>query len=84
MQKAFLLLILFKLALHVSGYRFAPPQEHFFLTVYTAFGTMHRQYFRPVLHCGTGRKYCRCIVPKAVYTVKKLLLRMGEFVIRNM
>ena len=32
---------LFKSALHVSGDKFAHPQEHF-LTVYTAFGTMHR------------------------------------------
>ena len=32
---------LFKSALHVSGDRFAHPQEHF-LTVYTAFGIMDR------------------------------------------
>jgi len=32
----------------------------------------------------TGRQQHRCIVPKAVYTVKKVLLRMGEFVARNM
>ena len=32
---------------------------------------------------GTGRQQCRCIVPKAVYTVKKVLVRMGEFVARN-
>ena len=32
---------LFKSALQVSGDKFAHPQEHF-LTVYTAFGTMHR------------------------------------------
>ena len=31
---------LFKSALHVSGDKFAHPQEHF-LTVYTAFGTMY-------------------------------------------
>ena len=30
----------FSSALHVSGDKFAHPQEHFF-TVYTAFGTMH-------------------------------------------
>ena len=34
-------------ALHVSGDEFAHPQEHF-LTVYTAFGTMHRHCCRPV------------------------------------
>ena len=32
---------LFNSALHVSGDKFAHPQEHF-LIVYTAFGTMHR------------------------------------------
>ena len=31
---------LFKSAQHVSGDKFAHPQEHF-LTVYTAFGTMY-------------------------------------------
>ena len=31
---------LFNSALHVSGDKFAQPQE-LFLTVYTAFGTMH-------------------------------------------
>ena len=38
---------LFKSALHVSGDKLAHPQEHF-LTVYTAFGTMHRYCCRPV------------------------------------
>ena len=38
---------LFNSALHVSGYRFAHPREHF-MTVYAAFGTMHRHYCRPV------------------------------------
>ena len=38
---------LFKSAQHVSGDNFAHPQEHF-LTVYTAFGTMHRHCCRPV------------------------------------
>ena len=33
----------FKSALHVSGDKFAHPQEYF-LTVYTAFGTMHCNY----------------------------------------
>ena len=41
-----------------------------FLTVYTAFGIMHRHCWRPVPR-GTGRQQYRCIVPKAVYTVKK-------------
>jgi len=38
---------LFKSALHVSGDRFAHPQEHF-LTVYTAFCAVHRHCCRPV------------------------------------
>ena len=38
---------LFKSALHVSGDKLAHPQEHF-LTVYTAFGTMHRYCCRSV------------------------------------
>jgi hypothetical protein len=49
---------LFNSALHVSGDKFAHLQEHF-LTVYTAFGTMHRRCCPPV-HC-----------TKAVSTVKK-------------
>ena len=35
------------------------------------------------LNHGTGRQQCRCIVPKAVNTLKKVLLRMGEFFTRN-
>ena len=38
---------LFESTLHVSGYKLAHPQEHF-LTLYTAFGTMHRYCCRPV------------------------------------
>jgi len=36
------------------------------------------------LNRGTGRQQCRCIVPKVVYRITKVLLRMGEFVARNM
>ena len=61
----------FKSAQHVSGEKFAHPQEHF-LTVYTAFGTMHRHCCRRV-HCTNS-----CIYSQ------KVLLRMGEFVARNM
>ena len=59
---------LFKSALHVSGDKFVHPHEHF-LT-----------YIQLLVQCtdtaadrchGTGRQQCRCIVPKAVYTVKK-------------
>jgi hypothetical protein len=42
-----LLIGIFKLALHVLGNKFAHPQENF-LTVYTAFGTMHQHCCRPV------------------------------------
>ena len=38
---------LFKTALHVLGDKLAHPQEHF-LTVYMAFGTMHRYCCQPV------------------------------------
>ena len=38
---AFSFINLFNSVLHVSGDKFVHPQEHF-LTVYTAFGTMHR------------------------------------------
>ena len=58
---------LFNSALHVSGDKFAHPQEHL-LTLYTAFGTMHRHCCRPVPRL---RLNWECIVPKAVYTVKK-------------
>jgi len=47
----------FKSALHVSGAKLAHLQEHF-LTVYTAFGTMHRYCCGPV----TGPQQYRCIV----------------------
>ena len=43
----FLFINLFKSAEHVSGNKFANPQEHF-LSLYTAFGTMHRLCCRPV------------------------------------
>jgi len=43
---------LFKSALHVSGDILVHPQEHF-LTLYTAFGTMHRPAAISV-HCTKG------------------------------
>jgi len=45
---------IFKSALHVSGDKLAHPQEHF-LTVYTAFGTMHRYCCLPARMGG----FCR-------------------------
>ena len=50
--KTFSFINLFK-ALHVSGDKFAHPQEHF-LTVYTAFGNMHRHCCRPVAPVGSN------------------------------
>jgi len=62
---------LFNPAVHVSGDKFAHPQEHF-LTVCTAIGTIHRSAAVSV-HC---TKSC-------IYS-QKVLLRMGEFFARNM
>jgi len=54
---------LFKAALHVSGDKLAHPQDHF-LTVYTAFGTVHRYCCRPV-GSNIGALYQKlCIVKK--------------------
>jgi len=41
------LINLFKSDLHISGDKFAHPQEHF-LNVYTAFGKMNRHFCQPV------------------------------------
>ena len=81
---------LFNSALHVSGDKFAHHQEHF-LTVYTAFGTVHRRCCRPVpqlrwnsistvapVGSSVGEMY------QKLYVGQKVLLRMGEFVARNM
>ena len=63
---------LIKSALHVSGDKFAHSQElSFWLYIQllvqctgTAADRCHGG------NCGTGWQQCRCIVPKAVYTVK--------------
>ena len=62
---------LFNSALHVSGDKFAHPHEHF-LTVYTAFVTMHRT--------AAVSLYCN----KSCIYSQKVLMRMGEFIARNM
>ena len=67
---------LFEAAVHVSDDKLAYLQEHF-LTVYTAFGTMHRYCCRPV-GSNIGALYQICIYNQ------KVLLKMGEFVARNM
>ena len=56
---------LFNSALHVSGDKFALHQEHF-LTVYTAFGTMHRQCCRPVsrLRWNLSPETCRAEIKR--------------------
>jgi len=61
---------LFNSALHVSGIKFAHPQE--LVAVYTAFGTMHRSAAVSVHYTKSW-----------IYS-KKVLLMMGEFVARNM
>ena len=60
---------LFKSALHVSGDKFAHLQEHYWLYIQLWYNT-------PILlptgdKVFTGRQQYRCIVPKAVYTIKK-------------
>jgi len=52
---------LFKSALHISGDKLAHLQEYV-LTVYTAFGTMHRYCCRPVTLSPVGSG--RCVLPK--------------------
>jgi len=49
----FLFINLFNSALHVSGDKFAHPQE-LFLTLYTAFGIMYRHCCRPVAPVGSS------------------------------
>jgi len=64
---------LFKSALHVSGDKFAHPQEHF-LTLYqyirSKSATVEMEFKEFHLNHGIGRQQRRFIVPKAVYTVK--------------
>ena len=74
---------LFKSALHVSSGKLAHLQKHF-LTVYIAFGTIHR-YCQPTGDLVTGRLaavsvYCT----KSCIHSQKVLLKMGEFAARNM
>ena len=64
-------LLIFLIQPYMFRATFVHPQEHF-LTVYTAFGTMRRSAAVSV-HCTESCIYCQ-----------KVLLRMGEFVARNM
>ena len=73
---------LFISALHVSGDKFVHPQEHF-LTVYTAFGTMHRHCCRPVPRWQRSAAVSVHYNKSCIYS-QDVLLRMGEFVARNM
>jgi len=77
MQQLPHLIILFNSALHVSDDKFAHPQEHFFDCIY-------RFWFNAPTLLPTGQQQCRCIVYAAVYAVKIMLLKMDEFVARNM
>jgi len=89
MQQLFHLLIFL-----IQPYIFRPTNSpilmNTFLTVYTDFGTIRRHCCRPEmeskfhLNRGTGRQQCRCIVPKLYTQSKKVFMRMGEFVGRNM
>jgi hypothetical protein len=85
----------FNSALNVSGDKLAHPQEQF-LTVYTAFGTMNR-YCKPTGDkVGTEIELSSistlspvgsnigALYQKLYIRSKKALLRMGEFVARNM
>jgi len=60
---------LFVSAVHVSGDKLAHPQEHF-LTIYTAFGTMHRHCCRPVILSPVGTNIGTLCCTRAVETVK--------------
>ena len=82
---------LFQSAQHASGDKFAHPQEHF-LSVCTAFSTMHRLCCQPVPQlrwkCVPSQLWHR-LAREAVHCIKplynsKVLLRMSEFVARNM
>ena len=79
MQQTFSFINLFNSALHVSGDKFAHPQEHF-LTIYGFWytaptllltGATVEMELEFHLNRGTGRQQCRCNVSKAKYTVKK-------------
>ena len=83
---------LFNSALHVSGNKFADTLEHF-LTLYTALGTMHRHCCQPVARLRWNGVPSQTWYRPAAVSVhctnsciysQKVLLRMGEFVARNM
>jgi len=59
---------LFKSALRVSGDKLARPQEQF-LTVYTAFGIIHRYCYRQAAISAATLEGGSCTVPEAVVTV---------------
>ena len=62
---------LFNSALHVSGNKFAHLHEQFWLCIQLLVQCTASAPDRCHPNRGTGRQQCRCIVPKAVYTVKK-------------
>jgi len=70
---------LFNSALHVSGDKFALPQDHF-LTVYTAFDTMLKVPSQPWHRSAAVSAHCT----KSCIHSQKVLPRMDEFVARNM
>ena len=88
MQQLFSFINLFKSAQHVSGDKLAHPQEHFFKGIYSFW------YNAPLLlpiGSSVGALYpklyvcvCVCVCIYIYIYIVKVLLRMGEFVARNM
>jgi len=79
---------LFESALHVLGDKFAYLQEHFWLYIqlwYNAPILLLTDEVEMELHLNlvTGRQQYWCIVTK-LYIQSKVLLKMGQFVTRNM
>jgi len=64
---------LFKSALHVSSDKLAHPQEHF-MTVYAAFGKMHRYCCRTVTSL---RWNCSSISTSKVYLIAPCAAKIG-------
>ena len=79
---------LFKSTQHVPGDKFAPSSEalsdctySFWYNETTVLPTGATVEMK--VKCGTGRQHCRCIISKSCIYSQTVLLRMGEFVARN-
>jgi len=73
----------FESVLHVSGGKLAHLQERF-MTVYTAFGTTHRYYCRPVTLAPVGSNIGALYQKLYIGYSQKNAPKVGEFVARNM